>query len=249
MDEERINRLELDLIGRHLEENEPDRITIERATAAVHEGQSEPIVTPGDDGPPRGRRGVVETTILYRLGGNDYELTSDRDKTHIHQEYRKNRRAGENLEQADGIWVQATVTGKDGGSERIVMESDIAFIDPDEHWPTDYDVLVSKKNSRLTVKKLIELITRACFEPGNDADDDSIETQHDMFDGVAHQIATNLLLDTTAARTSQMAYAVDKYVSGALGVGETVTMTMERHKAEQEPIISVTIEKHPAADA
>ena len=115
--------------------------------------------------------------------------------------------------QPDSMWVEAEIAGVDGARSTVRWPVDFAVLDPDENWPTEYQVLVPAGARSLDIETLADLLENACFEPWSGPDEDSEETQRDRFGDHARETAARLLLDDAASRE----YVLERTASHALG--------------------------------
>ena len=173
----------------------------------------------------RGELTITDAVLHYRLDSVDNALVDERGTADPRKRYVPRSDDGR-PRRAERVWVEATVEGSDGGTEKIEIETDVAFLDPDEHWPTESGIAL-RADTRITVDELVELLVEACVQPREgERDDDSAETQRENFDDHALWVATTLLLPRKDARERQLENAVRRYGAGLLEEGEMATVTV-----------------------
>lgn len=104
------------------------------------------------------------------------------------------------------------------------------LIAPDEGWYADLNetTILLAHDSSITPHELAALIEDACFSPGDDAGDDSWETQHDYFTKRARHVANNLLLGEDVAILERIRDVLHNEVTWLVPEGRRVAIIAER---------------------
>lgn len=113
--------------------------------------------------------------------------------------------------------------------KRYSFPADV-LIAPDEGWYARLDetTILLGCDSTITPHDLAALIDDACFCPGDDAGDDSWETQHDYFVKRARHIANNLLLGEDAAILERIRDVLHDEVTWLVPEGRRVAIVADR---------------------
>lgn len=121
--------------------------------------------------------------------------------------------------------------GAVGEHDRHSLPADV-LIAPDEGWFADLDqtAILLPHDSSITPHELASLIEDACFSPGEDAGDDSWETQHSYFEKRARHVANNLLLGADAAILERIRDVIHDEVSWLVPEERRVAIVAERGK-------------------
>ncbi len=176
-----------------------------------------------------GTRRITSAVLDYRMNGVDNALGYDPDDGNARERYVPNT-GNSRSKRAKRVWVETTITGSAGGTEEIEIESDLAVLDPNEHWPTEYGIALSAETA-INVEELVELLVQACYEPrAGDPDDDSAETQRAEFDAHALVVATSLLFPRCNALERQLEHAVRRYGANLLHEGESATIRIRSRR-------------------
>ena len=181
--------------------------------------QPEPALegTPWYDGLER----IVAMSIEYRTGDQTFTLEcprADPDSDAV-------RTAG-NQACADAIKVRTVLRRKEA-TRTLELETDFAVANEYEPAPTAAGIIVTG-DTALGIEELAELIHDAVFEPGDDEDDDSIETQLEDSREDAHHAACKLLLDHATAEAEGIRYAVQHRIAHLIPDEHTVQIIKHR---------------------
>jgi len=126
----------------------------------------------------------------------------------------------ENQASARSITVIA-VLHRGTRTRTLKLQTDFAVIDEYEPNPTAAGVLITG-DSKVDVDELAALIHNAVFYPGDDENDDSLETQLEDSREDGHYAACRLLLDHATAETERIHYAVQRRIAHLMPEGRTV---------------------------
>ena len=94
------------------------------------------------EGAALGECAIAEAVLHYRMEGVDHTLDEERDMSDRTRAYVPRTQDGR-PRRAERVWVEATIEGSGGGSEKIDIETDLALLDPDECWPNEFGVALS----------------------------------------------------------------------------------------------------------
>lgn len=121
--------------------------------------------------------------------------------------------------------------GAVGEDDRYSLPADV-LIAPDEGWYADLDqtAILLPHDSSIAPHELASLIEDACFSPGEDAGDDSWETQRSYFEKRARHVANNLLLGEDAAILERICAVIRDEVCWLVPEGRRVEIVAERGK-------------------
>ena len=161
--------------------HECDQAVIARAIEKARRGETAWSKKPDSEGAALGERTITDGVLHYRMDGVDNALDEERDVSDPGKRYVPKTDDGR-PRRAERVWVEATIGGSTGGSDEVEIETDLAFLDPDEHWPTEFAISLSA-DTEIAVDELVKVLVDACFQPRDgEHDDDSAETQRDNFD-------------------------------------------------------------------
>ena len=114
--------------------------------------------------------------------------------------------------------------GRDADTTRTLeLRTDFTVIDECDDNPATAGVVVTA-DTKVDVDGLATLIHDAVFEPGDDEEDDSFETQLEDSRENAYYAACELLLDKTTARNEQIRYTMQHRVGHLVPDGHSVRL-------------------------
>ena len=208
--------------------DECDQAVIARAIGKAQRGETAWTKQPHSEGAALGERTITDAVLRYRIDGSDQTLDEERDVSDPSKAYVPKTDDGR-PQRAERVWVEATIEGNAGGSEKVEIETDLALLDPDEHWPTEFGIALSA-DTEMNIDELVEMLIHACFQPRDGRDEDSAETQRDDFEDHALWIATTLLLPRREALERQMENKVRRCGANLVNEGEIATITVVNHR-------------------
>ncbi len=182
--------------------------------------------TPWHDGLER----IVSMSIrcTCRIPNDTFTLESPRGDTGSET----TRNPGNHASARDITVVAVLQHGRDSDNTRTLeLKTDFSVIDEYEPDPAAAGILITA-DSTVDIEEPATLIHDAVFEPGDDEDDDSFETQLEDSRENAYYAACGLLLDKTAARDERIRYSIQHRIGHLVPEGHTVRIT-----------------KHPGIDA
>lgn len=126
------------------------------------------------------------------------------------------------------IALDVTVRLPDHGEDKAsshVIPADLLII-PDDGWSSDLDTVVVLLTQSCTIdpEELAILLEDVCFCAGDDADNDSWETQWREFRMRARQVANTLLLGEDAAVLERIRDIVSEEIAWLIPAGRNVTI-------------------------
>ena len=204
--------------------HECDQTMITHAIEKAQRGETSWSQKPKTVDSTLGERTITDAALHYRMSGADKTLEDEREIT-TPPEHDVPKTDDGRPQRAERVWVEATIEGSGGGSEKVEIETDAALLNPNGHWPTEFGIALAA-DTGISVDELVELLVQACFEPGNDPEDDNAETQRDDFDAHALQVATTMLLPRRLALERQLENAVRRYGANLVKEGEIATITV-----------------------
>ena len=145
--------------------------------------------------PPRGRRGTRAGTARGLMSPS----TVPRRGTRLH----------DGPVRADTIEVEIDIVGPDDEVETRRIPADFAVLNPKNHWPNEYHVLVAREHPDLDVPTLAALIENSCFNPRTGPDQDAVKTQQDRFQVHALEVAERTLVPAEATERRLRRTALD----------------------------------------
>ena len=183
-----------------------DRVALHRA--ATVDGCAERIFRPNPklSGTPwyDALEHIVDVDFEYVVDGQIKNLYGPREQTAPSSE--KAERNG----LADRITAHVTLARGDA-RRTIELPTDFLVLEEYENDPRTAGVLVTT-DCEQGLEELQELLENALFEPGDDEEDDSIETQLHDFQEWAHEAVCKLMLDAQTAEVEIIRYAVRTHV-------------------------------------
>ena len=161
---------------------------------------------------------VVDGERISLYGPRDAELAepdaqTDRDDAEAEQDAGIGRASTDaEAENGQAEEITARLTVERGDTVRTIeLPTDFLVIDEYEADPRKAGVLVTT-DCQEGLDELQELLCNALFEPGEDDDDDSFETQQFDFREWAHEAVCKLMLDAQTAEVEIIRYAVRTHV-------------------------------------
>ena len=203
-----------------------------RAIDKARRGETAWSKKPDTEGAALGERTITDAVLHYRMDGANNALDEERDIVDPQKRYVPKTDDGR-PRRAERVWVEATIEGGAGGSEQVEIETALALLDPEEHWPTEFGIALSA-DTEMSVDEVVELLVNGCFQPRDgERDDDSAETQREHFEDHALWVATNLLLPRREARVRQLENAVRRYGANLVEEGEIATITVANRRGNK----------------
>ena len=102
------------------------------------------------------------------------------------------------------------------------LETDFAIADEYDPNPVTAGIVFRGDFGNIDIETLTGVIHDAVFEPGDDNDDDSLETRLEDSRQNAHHAACNLLLDEANAESQRIRYAVQLRIAHLIPDSRTV---------------------------
>ena len=121
----------------------------------------------------------------------------------------------------ESITVNVTLRRKEK-TRPLRIDTDFAVADEYDSNPLTAGIVFRQDFGKVDIHELGELIHDAVFVPGEDDDDDSIETQLEDSREDAHYAACKLLLDDATTETERIRYAIQHRISHLIPDGSTV---------------------------
>lgn len=162
---------------------------------------------------------------LERMCGMSVECRIGKQAFTLHHERESSESEGvRNALEHDRVEsITVDVTLRRGNATRTVkLETDFAVADEYDPNPVTAAIVFRGDFGKIDIDELTGLVHDAVFEPGDDEDDDSLETQLEDSRQNAHHAACNLLLDEASAESERIRYAVQLRIAHLIPEGRTV---------------------------
>lgn len=126
---------------------------------------------------------------------------------------------------ADSIEIEFAVQPTPDATQEYDIHAlpvDVVIIPDDDYGGLDQTVVLLAPDAALSPSDLADLIEKSCFDPSEDSDADSWETQHREFQRGARYIATDLLLGEDEAVAERIRDAIREHICWLLPKGRPV---------------------------
>ena len=174
---------------------------------------------------------ICDMEVECRIGNQTFALHHERESS------QSERIKALEDDRVESITVEVTL--RRGNATRTVkLETDFAIADEYDPNPVTAGVVFRGDFGKIDIEKLSGLIHDAVFEPGDDEDDDSLETQLEDSRQLAHHAACNLLLDAASAESERIRYAIQLRIAHL--IPERRTVRIVKHAGIEAVEVDVT---------
>ena len=116
----------------------------------------------------------------------------------------------------------------------VQLKGDVAFTDEACGINDPSTKIFVTANSQINVPELCDLLRAAFFQPSDDRDYDSYNTQEEYFDREAQDMATTILIDSHTAIIDRAIDVVRQMIGYHIPEGRELVITARRHHTEAE---------------
>ena len=175
---------------------------------------------------------VRDMAITIIVGGEEQDLNEMRESKQAPEDRRPERIV---------LTLKTVKQGKDGTERQgeMVLEADVAFWNNHEGYMEDNVPLVTK-DSDIKTHELEDLMFHAYFDPDEDYDSDSYETQKYDHEAAYEKTAVGMLSSEDDAARAAIASAVEKHVEHEVPYGMEALIRVRRGKRVS---MEITLEK------